>query len=91
MLYRFKIKLTLKKMNLFFYITFSAAVIVMMAATTLFLYKNFYQTIAQSEEIIILQGKLSIENVDINKFEEVMEKMEKKTAPRQIGEINDPF
>lgn len=91
MLYRFKIKLTLKKMNLFFYIIFSAAVIVMMAATTLFLYKNFYQTIAQSEEIIILQGKLSIENVDINKFEKVMEKMEKKTAPRQIREINDPF
>ena len=73
------------------YASLTVAILIMLLAVSIFLYKNFYQTIAQSEEIIILKGKLAIENIDINKFESVIEKIKQKKSPRQLKNINNPF
>lgn len=86
-----KIKFTAKKINLLFYAGLAIIITVSFCAVSLFLYKNFYQTIVQSEEIIILRGALAIETVDVEKFESVVEKIRQKISGRQLGEIADPF
>jgi hypothetical protein len=44
----------------------------------MFLYKNFYQVITQSKEILLLRQKVVIETVDMDKFEAVIKKVEEK-------------
>lgn len=58
---------------------------------SLFLYKNFYQVITQSEEILALQKKVAIDTVDIEKFNEVIKKIKEKTKLEYLNKINDPF
>ncbi|MFH1677356.1 MAG: hypothetical protein ABH888_00930, partial [Patescibacteria group bacterium] len=60
--------------KIFFYLYFIIAIIsaVVLTLILLFLYKNCYQIIIQSEEIIILRSGVFIENININKFNEVI-------------------
>jgi len=55
------------------------------------LYKNFYQIITQSEEILLLRQKVVIETVDMDIFEEVIEKIEKKTNFKKPINIRSLF
>ncbi|MFH1226252.1 MAG: hypothetical protein V1684_03145 [bacterium] len=45
-----------------------------------FLYRNFYQTIAQTEAIIILQNEVGLENIDTALFEQIRKMNENKKA-----------
>lgn len=67
------------------------ATIAAAALVSLFLYKNFYRTITQSEEILILRQKVAPLSVEMNKFNEVMKKIKEKNKIRPITAINDPF
>jgi hypothetical protein len=83
-------KISLQQLHLFSYllIVLIGAFIVFFMFS--FLYKNLYQAITQSEEIIILRGS-NIETVDVNKFEGIISGLEKKTVPHEFGNINNPF
>ncbi|MBI4812030.1 hypothetical protein HY798_01065 [Candidatus Falkowbacteria bacterium] len=87
----FKIKITPQKINFYFFLSIITIIIIILFLISLFLYKNFYQTITQSEEVLILRGQLAFETIDINKFEEVIEKIKQKTASREPGSVNNPF
>jgi len=86
-----KIKLTPKKLS-----GLTAGVIVVMtiivsALISSFLYKNFYQTITGSREIIILREKVAIDTVNLEKFNLVIDKLIKKTKAKELNNIISPF
>jgi len=53
-----------------------------------FLYNNLYQTIAQTEQIIVLRAEVSPYSIDIKQFNTILETLEKKTSPEKTEEIN---
>ncbi len=59
-----------------------------------FLYKNFYQTITQSEEIILLKKEVAPDIINIDKVERVLQLLTTKTAPEltiNFDNIKNPF
>lgn len=58
-----------------------------------FIYKNIYLAITQNEEIIILQGQLALEPVDISLFRSILSKIEQKKIGLDLEEelIKNPF
>ncbi len=86
-----KIKITNRRINFWFYLLMTVLCIVLLIYISLFLYFNFYQTITQSKEIIILKDKVAIETVDIVKFNIIIEKLAKKTTIKTIANLNNPF
>jgi hypothetical protein len=85
------IELTPKKLS-----GLTAGVIVVMtiivsALISSFLYKNFYQTITGSREIIILREKVAIDTVNLEKFNLVIDKLIKKTKAKELNNIISPF
>jgi len=85
------IKITPRKITFWFYFFVIISATIILFFVTLFLYKNFYQTITQSKEILILREKVAIETVDIKKFNAIIQKIKQKTTLRNIDKINNPF
>jgi hypothetical protein len=86
-----QIKLTPKKLSS---LTASAIIFITLAILifiSFFLYKNFYQTITQTKEIIILREKVAIDTVNMEKFNIIINKIAKKTTPNMLENINNPF
>jgi len=88
---KLKIKITPKKITFWFYFLVIVASIIILSCVSLFLYKNFYQTITQSEEIMILREKVAIETVNMEKFNTIIEKIKQKTILRELNDLNNPF
>ncbi|MFA5359415.1 MAG: hypothetical protein WC349_00435 [Patescibacteria group bacterium] len=85
------IKLTPKKLSSLTATAIILITLMILICMSLFLYKNFYQTITQSKEIIILREKVAIDTVNIEKFNIIMEKIEKKITPDTPKNITSPF
>ncbi|MEA3464125.1 MAG: hypothetical protein U9R14_03560 [Patescibacteria group bacterium] len=88
---KLKFKITPKKIIFWFYFLIIVAGLSAFGYISLFLYENFYQTIAQSKKILILQKKVAVETINMKKFDNVMEKIKQKTIPRKIKNLNNPF
>lgn len=86
-----KLKITFQKIARYLYFTAIILAVIAFYLTFNFLYKNFYVTIAQSDEIIILQGQITDEVVNMNKYNTVMKNLEEKAKKRELGSINNPF
>ena len=58
-----------------------------------FLYRNVYQTLAQAETVTNLKKEVTEESLDKEKFYQVLEKIDKKTASAKIdfGGLKNPF
>lgn len=73
------------------------AVAIVFAAGALFslnfLYKDFYLVMAQSAEIIGRQKQISPENIDLEKFDQAIKRIEDKAAVKQevISDLKNPF
>ena len=85
------IKLTPKKLS-----SLTATAIIIITLTilifvSLFLYKNFYQTITETKEILILREKVAIDTVNMAKFNIIMDKLTAKTKPNELKNIISPF
>lgn len=76
-----------------FYISLLTILIIVIAFTYtfLFLYRDFYLVITQSEEILVLQKKVAIDTVDVEKFNQVIEKIKEKPKSGYMGRISNPF
>jgi hypothetical protein len=84
-------KLTPKKLSSLTATAIILITLMILIGMSLFLYKNFYQTITQSKEIIILREKVSIDQLNIEKFNTIMEKIEKKITSDIPENITSPF
>jgi len=75
------------------YILIIIAVIIVLIQLSFFLYKNLYQAVAQSEEIIILREEVAPDTVNMNKFYSVLEKLNRKkeSSSATLIEIRNPF
>lgn len=59
-----------------------------------FLYTNFYQTISQSEEIVLLKQEVAPDIIDTKKVEAVLGQINKKPLQSEginLDEVSDPF
>ena len=81
----FKIKISYNKIFSYFYIASALFGIIILVLVTLFLYKNFYKTITNSQKILVLRREVVTEDIDINRFDEIIKKIEEKTRARQSG------
>jgi len=58
---------------------------------SLFLYKNFYQTITQTKEILILREKVALDTVNLERFNLIMGRLARKTSVKELKNIISPF
>jgi len=78
----------------YFYVLVFMLVIVVISMLGFFLYKNFYQTIAQTEQIILLRKEVAPDTIDINKVNKVLDALDKKTTTTidiEYSKIKNPF
>ncbi len=85
------IKLTSKKLSGLTATAIILITLIILISVSLFLYKNFYQTITQTKEIIILREKVAIDTVNMEKFNIIMNKLSEKTTPQELKNIISPF
>ena len=93
-----KYKISFKKIKATNIIKFAYFMIILLFTTiiiflSLFLYKNFYLTLNNIEDIYTLQNRLAIENIDMELFNKVELKLnEKKNKPLpNFNLIQNPF
>lgn len=79
------LRISSSKIFLYFYSLIIIIGLIVFIFVSLFLYKNFYQTIASFQEVLVLRREVAIEDIDMNKFEEIIKKIEIKTKPRPAG------
>lgn len=81
---KIKLRMELKFLMKFLYLAVIALFILSLILVISFLYKNLYQTILSSEEILILKQQIAPETFDINKFNQIIEEMEIKQKEKVI-------
>lgn len=65
--------------------------IIIFILVSAFLYRNFYQTITQTKQIIVLREKVALFAVNMEKFNLIIDRLTKKTLPKKLDSINNPF
>jgi len=86
-----QLKLSPKKLSSLMVASVIFITLVILITVSLFLYKNFYMTITQTEEIIILREKVAIDTVNMEKFDIIMAKLADKTRLKEFKNIINPF
>ncbi len=58
-----------------------------------FLYKYFYKTITEAQDIYIIRSKVSLQAVDVNLYEAILNAVERKRLfnDNSLTQIKDPF
>jgi len=80
----FKFKLSFSKIFFYFYFLIIFFSIIIFIFVFSFLYKNFYKTITHSQEVLLLSKEVVMEDIDMDKFIEVIKKIEEKIKPRSL-------
>ena len=89
----------IKILEIFLSLKFISVLVVIIFVTALgflgwFLYRDFYQTITQSKEIIVLRTEVSPHSVNLEQFNTALEALENKVNPQKDinwQEIKNPF
>lgn len=89
-------KISLSKVIKFFHTSgwgILAIFAILVVILSYFLYNNIYKAIAQSEEIIILQGQMALEPVNITLFRGILTHIENKKTGTSINfdALRNPF
>ncbi len=66
---------------------------VVLAICVVFLYQEFYQTIAQAKVVYILQSQISLSRVDVPLYQSIFQNLEekKKSNPALLQNLPNPF
>jgi len=77
----------------YFYGVLGIAIIVVGVFMSIFIDKNFYQTITQSQEIILLKKEVAPDSINLKKVDEVISLLDNKTKKSQddLEAIKNPF
>lgn len=86
-----QLNLTPRKISTWLTAAIILLTIVALILVSIFLYENFYQTITQSKSIVILQEKVALYSVNMEKFNLIIDKLTKKTQPKKLENISNPF
>jgi hypothetical protein len=87
------LKIKLSTSLKYLYLIIFLSIIAIFGAMVWFLYKNFYQTIAQTEAIILLRQEVAPDTVNAKQVEELLTYLDKKNKNFGINpeEITDIF
>ncbi len=90
---RLKIKLKLKIKNIINYICILFIIINLLCAFYLYLFLNkyIYETIIPDKELLVPKNDLFTSDIDMNKFESINQKYEKKLIPNKTEGMNNIF
>jgi len=81
----FKIsRITGSKIFLLFYSSLAVICALIFVCSSLFLYKNFYQTIIHAQEVLVLRREVAIDDIDMDKFDQIIKKIELKEKARDL-------
>ena len=71
----------------------SIIVSLILLASGIFLYKNFYKTLTGAQKIIILRSQIALEEVDMALFDRVIQAIENKKIAQEVDWANfrNPF
>jgi hypothetical protein len=88
-----KIKITLKKIVSWSYFAIILACLFLFYNICQFFNKNIYQTVIQPEDVSASETTTANETIkiNINKFNDIVEEINKKTAPREANGPDNPF
>lgn len=87
---KLKIKFTYKNIIHYFYILIILVNLITLFFLSSFIKKYIYFTIAPEKELSTAQGRTS-EDINMNKFENIVEQLEKKSLPNNVDNINNIF
>jgi hypothetical protein len=73
-----KFKLSSKKIIKYVMILFFLVSLFLTFYTASYLYNNFYLVITQSEQLVLLKERVSIDTINIKKFESIINNIENK-------------
>ena len=88
---KFKIKFSHKNIIRYFYILIMLVNLVTLFYLYSFMKKHVYHTIAPEEDITITRSSTYAGDIDMKKFEEVIEQIEKKSQGNSLDNINNIF
>lgn len=91
MLTKKQIKLTPKKISSWLTIIIIFLTMTILVLVSVFLYKNFYQVITQTKEILVLKEKVALDTINIEKFNLIIDELTKKITPKKLNNITNPF
>ena len=86
-----QINLSPKKVSSWLSMIIIFSTIIVLIFISIFLYKNFYQTITQTKKILFLRDKAAFYSVDIEKFDLIIDRLTKKTLPKKLENVISPF
>ncbi len=86
-----KIKISFRKISGATYFLLVLLIIFVLYFDVIFLYNNFYESVTQSEIVLVLKNEVATETFDINKFNGIIKKINQKTYIRNIDGLNNPF
>ena len=86
-----QINLTPRKISSWLTMIIIFLTLLILILVSVFLYKNFYQTITQTKKILILQEKVALYIVDMKKFDLIIDRLAKKTLPKKVNNLTSPF
>lgn len=88
----------MKKINLallikIFPLLVFAIILVSLTSLSIFLYKNFYQTIVNAQQIQVLKSEISLTKVDLNLYKKIIDNLDKRRnlTIEDLSLIKDPF
>lgn len=73
-----------KKIIHYFNLMLGLMIVIIFIFVTLFLYNNFYKIIIQSEEVVILKSQVAPVDINMNKFNNILEKLKEKTKEKNL-------
>lgn len=76
--------LSTSKIFKYFYLIISIVCFVIFIFISLFLYQNFYKTITQTEEIMVLRREVATEDINMNLFDRIIDRLSEKVKEREI-------
>ncbi|MDD4900698.1 MAG: hypothetical protein PHS62_01130 [Patescibacteria group bacterium] len=86
-----QIKITPKKISRWLTMATIALSVIILISVSSFLYNNFYQTITQSKEVLVLREKVALSTIDMEKFNVIINKLKKKIISKELSNIYNPF
>ena len=86
-----QIKLTPKKVTSWITTAIFTITLAILILVSIFLYYNFYQAITETKEILVLKDTVALDSINMGKFNSIIDELTKKTAPKQLNNITDPF
>lgn len=77
----------------FFPLLVLTVILVSLVSLSLFLYKNFYQTIINAQKIQVLTSEISLTKVDLNLYKKIIDNLDKRKnlSMEDLALIKNPF